>query len=181
MNKDFINAIIRCAFRLCFLYILKFLLPPICLGKYISLFATDYNNEIIQQIDRMRKLLISSNSEDTSTTNHDNDNFTKTDNHDNEIKYAAYNDIKKNITGQLIEKYGDNICVDFTFDNENREKVIYSLKIKEIGKCDPDPKNFDESEIYVNTKTKHFLVKNKRNFETFPLSKRSIIKCERNL
>lgn len=192
MNKDFINAFVRCAFKLCFTYLSKFLLLPFHFGSSVNL--VDYDRDILEQIINMRKLLLTvsgvNNKEKTITTSNSQSacgdtelNFTKIGNNNdgNVINDTAYCEIKKNITNQLIDKYGDNICVDFSInDDGNKDKVIYSLKIKEIGRCDPDPKNFDESEIYVNTMSKQFMVKRKHGFESFRLSKKSILKCEKN-
>jgi hypothetical protein len=108
---------------------------------------------------------------------------TKTEKHDMAIRESAYDDIKKSITLQLKEKYGDDICVDFAYDDINvaeKEDILYSLKIKEIGKSEPNPKEFSESEIYINTSSKQFCIKTKDGFQKFPLTKRSVVKCEKN-
>jgi hypothetical protein len=190
MTKDSINAIIRCAFKLCFIYFLKYFIPPLNFGPHIGLCAiTNYEKELHEQIAKLKELVLShpTNNEPkihkSKKEREENDDlFTKTDNHDAAIKEAAYDEIKKTIVNKLKEEHGDNICVEFTYqDNEELEKnkVLYSLKIKEIGKDQPPDDKFKESEIYVNTKTKTFHVKTDNGFKSFPLIKRSVIRCEK--
>lgn len=194
-----INAIVRCAFKICFLYILKCFVPSISIRSYIKLCETsNYDDELNDQILIMKKLLNSCLCEYEKNNDkydkydkygkyckHDKKNIciTKTNDHDIALKNAAYDEIKMNIVDQLKEKYGDNIAIDFTYDNskknkDNKEKVLYALKIKEIGKNTPKIKKFNESEIYVNTETNMFHIRTKDGFHIFPLIKKSLVKVE---
>ena len=191
MNGDLINEIVRCAFKLCLIYFLKCFLPSVNLGSYVGVCAsTDYDKELRDQILVMRRFFIKDRDDEKHEakkcdvkkcdTREDDQEFTRTKGHDNAVKESAMNEIKQNITEQLKEKYGDNICVDFACDDAPKDKkMLYALKIKEIGRCDPKEGDFCESDIYVNTESKQFYVKTKSGFHTYPLLKRSVVKCEK--
>lgn len=194
MNGDTINAVIQCAFKICYIYFLKCFLPSITLGTNINLFAsTDYDGKLLGQINVMKRLFAeqkqdldqtraSKNNKKITDKLSKSSDYTRTDEHDASVKDAAYSEIKKTISSQLREKYGDDICVDFSYDNDdkNKDKMLYSLKIKRLGISTPDPDDYSESDVYVNTKTKTFHVKTGKGFISFPLIKHSIVKCERS-
>ena len=71
--------------------------------------------------------------------------------------------------------------VDFNYEDKekNKEKMLYSLKIKKLGADKPCTDNFNESDIYVNTLTKKFYVRSGDGFASFNLVKNSIVKCEK--
>lgn len=173
MNSEMISAIVRCAFKICCIYFLKCFLPVIKFGSsgHVHRGKDRYDLMLRDQIKVMGHLL--------SSERGDVLDFTKTDN----LKDEAYGEIKKKITSRLKEQYGDNICIDFTYDEAEdckKDKVLYSLKVKELGKNDPDEKDFEESEIFVNTKTKTFGVRTSKGFRVFPLAKRSVVRCEKS-
>lgn len=179
MNGESINAVVRCAFKICYIYFLKCFLPSISFVPSINLSSsTNYDRRLKEQINHMKRLLLSiGNQDQVKTSDH-----TKTDEYVASVKDAAYSEIKKTITTQLKEKYGDDVCVEFNYeDNDvNKEKMLYSLKIKRLGTSLPIPEDYSESDIYVNTKTKTFHVRSGKGFESFPLIKHSIVKCERS-
>lgn len=118
---------------------------------------------------------------ETSDKNISNKNVYNNDTLNND----AYKEVKKNIINQLKEQYGDNIRVDFTKNKSDvssisQNKALYAIVIKELGKTNPNPKDFDESEIYVNTKTKTFHVKTKNTFAVYPFNKKSVVRCDKN-
>lgn len=220
MNKNLIKSIVRCAFRICFIYFLKCFLPLIIIdsrGSSSSLLSmSNYEIELLKQISILKKLVLqfdsdesldssaspsvnespsasASASENTSTNasaNSNNSNDSHSENSeslDSNTKHLAYEKIKENITNQLKEKYGAetrvefNICNDKETDKNNvKNDMICALKIKEMGKTDPDPEKYGNSDIYVNTKTKTFHVKTLNGFQSFPLGKKSIVKCEKS-
>jgi hypothetical protein len=188
MNKDSIDAIVRCAFQICCIYFLKCFYPSVKFGSCVSLCtARNYDKELCEIIYKLKKILCDveplthkkCDKPNEQSRKQETPCFTKTDEYYPANKNIAYGEIKDTITQQLKDKYGENICVDFTYDDCDDSKMLYSLKIKEIGKCDPDPRDFCESEIYVNTKNKTFHVKIGNKFKSFPLVKKSIVKCER--
>ena len=195
MNRESINAIVRCAFKICYIYFLKCFLPSITFGSNINLFSsTDYDRRLKEQIKDMKRHLTSV-SDDKKTVGDDKktvqtrdipqgkmSDYTKTDEYDASVKDAAYSEIKKTITGQLREQYGDDICVEFNYEDndKNKEKNLYSLKIKRLGTSSPKPADYSDSDIYVNTKTKTFHVLANGAFTSFPLIKHSIVKCEKS-
>ena len=203
MNGESINCIVRCAFKICYIYFLKCFLPSINLGLNINLFSpVDYDCMLCGQINHMKQLIISNpqpqtqcceniKTDDSSKQTQicdgseilsKNSNSTQSDDHSASIKEAARCEIKQTITSQLKKKYGDDICIEFNYaDNDKKkEKMIYSLKIKQIGPRLPNPDNYSESDIYVNTKTKSFYVRSGEGFASFPLIKQSIVKCEKS-
>ena len=117
----------------------------------------------------------------------DGSNCSSTDNsseNNNDTKHIAYEKIKENITNQLKEKYGSDTQIEFNMCDDimtkEKENMICALKIKEMGKIDPDPEKYGKSDIYVNTKTKTFHVRTLDGFQTFPLGKKSIVRCEKS-
>lgn len=216
MNGESINAVVRCAFKICYIYFLKCFLPSISLGSNINLFSsTDYDRRLKEQINHMKRLLTSTSAvpstektqekvtdgvpaktdkkqskppkqEESDKSSEKNSaktsDYTDTDEHDASIKDAAYSEIKKTIANQLKEKYGNDICVEFNYEDndKNKEKMLYSLKIKRLGTSTPNPDDYADSDIYVNTKNKTFNVRSGKGFTSFPLIKHSIVKCERS-
>jgi len=180
-----INAIVRCAFKICLIYFLRCFLPSVSICSYIRM-STDYDKELHDQILVMRRIIgENKNSNVNSVNNMINipdksvktaEGFTKTVNYDNSIKDSAFKEIRQSITNQLKDKYGENICIDFTYDDEklkenkeNKEKKeIYALKIREIGRGIPE----------VDVDSKQFYVKSRSTFNVYPLTKRSMVKCE---
>lgn len=214
MNGESINAIVRCAFKICLIYFLKCFLPSVKIGAYSGLCSSnDYDKELKNQITDMSHFFVQNsitdmnsdyeveqkqkkrNSKRNSKRNNKHNNkyddydecdktedYTKTTNHDEELKKSAIKEIQQNITNQLKEKYGDDICIDFAHnepDNKER-KSLYALKIKEIGRREPKDRYFSDSDIYVNTETKQFYIKTDDGFHVYPLVKRSIVRCDRN-
>ena len=205
MNKTDVKLIIKIAFKICFLYLLRTFMPSFGLRKYIDgSSCRDYNKEILSEIAKLKKVIqqcetnennksdsdsSSSSSSSSSSDSDKDDNCPKIEK--KKMKHEAIKTIKKEITTKLKEKYGDDTQVEFSersdlsdgnsckSDCDDGDKSIYSLKIKLMGNCDPDAKKFKESEIYVNTKHKTFMVRTKKGFETFPLIKRSVVKCEK--
>lgn len=58
MNNVSILAIVNCAFRICFFYLLKCLVPPIKLGSYISLCSSqDYDKQMNKSICKLKSIL----------------------------------------------------------------------------------------------------------------------------
>ena len=194
MNKDLVNSIVKCAFRICSIYFMKFFVPNVNLGSYKTLPQdSNYEAELNKAISKMRDLLL-------KDYQNNSNNITSVEETDEYARKTAYKQIKKNLTIQLKEKYGDNIQIDFCNEkinknNDNDKDVIilktenesvnefkeghdrkYALKIKEIGQHEPNTKNFDENDIYVNTKTKTYHIKVKNGFNTYPLGKRSIVR-----
>ena len=172
MNSELINAIVRCAFKICYIYFLKCFIPPINIGSLSHIFSSnDHDRKLKEYISHMKQLILSSSC---------HNNIESTESID---KDTAYSEIKKNITSQLKEKYGDDVFIEFENKdkdkNKEMDKSIYSLKIKKTGIINPHMTDFDESDIYVNTKTKTFHIRTKRGFEIFPLVKNSIIKCDK--
>jgi len=96
---------------------------------------------------------------------------------------ACYDTIKEKITNELKEKYGSDIDIEFEYENEGETKTemesSYSLKIKSVGRGEPNPTDFKESEIYVNAKNKKYYIRSGNGFVTHPLRKRSVIRCEK--
>jgi hypothetical protein len=79
----------------------------------------------------------------------------------------------------LSKNLSKNLSKDHLSKDLSMDEMIYTLKIKNIGTHVPDPESYSESEIYVNTNTKIFYIKTINGFKTFPLNKKSIIKCEK--
>jgi len=203
MNKTDVKLIIKIAFKICFLYLLRTFMPSFSLRKYInSSSCRDYNKEILSEISKLKKVIqhcenkSDSSSNDTNDTSDSSSSESSESNDDDEcnkiekkkMNHEAIKSIKKEITTKLKEKYGDDTQVEFSeksdlsdskSDCDNNDKTLYSLKIKSMGNCDPDMKKFKESEIYVNTKSKTFMIRTKKGFETFPLIKKSVVKCEK--
>ena len=219
MNGDSINAIVRCAFKICLIYFLKCFIPSVKIGSYSGLCSSnDYDKELKNQITIMSQFFVQNSITDMSSDyelehkhkkrnskrnskrdskhdkNHDHityddydecnktEDYTKTTNHDDELKKSAIKEIQQNITNQLKEKYGDDICIDFAHNESNNKekKSLYALKIKEIGRREPRDRDFSDSDIYVNTETKQFYIKTDDGFNVYPLVKRSIVRCDRN-
>jgi hypothetical protein len=227
MSEGFVNAIVRCAYRICLIYFLKCFLPSINIGPYMGICSTsNYDKELQTQISKLRKIIIrkdisesdnkstacsgdnhsnvtcstDTRSTDTRSTdtcsssgsesdvkakveaknNHDNKKTTKTKEREESSKKAAMSEIKQTITAQLKERYGDDIAIDFSHDTvQTKDKCLYAIKIKELGKSMPKENDFEESDIYVNTDKKVFYVRTKSGFKVYPLTKRSIIRCEK--
>jgi hypothetical protein len=157
-------------------------MPHINIGKYV-LFERNYRDELKEKIKKMRRILMNSDyfvsESDVTTLN----NYSPVEGND------VYTDVKEKIKNELVTQYGENICVDFVMDDNNgkdfnkivngdHHKTIYSLKVKEISNCDPDPCNFNESDICINAKNKKFFVKKGNAFIIFDLHKKTVIKCK---
>lgn len=261
MDTKTINLVIKYSFRICYMYLMKYLL--IAIPEYIRVYARieptlSYDAQIESQVRIMKDLLCSShnicnisnvgnnvnenigenvggsNDDPSDEKTNEQNQVSPAKNNDNNI---PYDEIRKSITDQLKQKYGDNVCIDFTYetceediasekqssnvndnvndnanDNMNDNVVnkkklnnfklndivkrpektkttncmnnindsLYSLKIKGIGRTDPDIHSFSESDIYVNTKAKTFSVMCGKGFKTFPLPKKSVIKYDKN-
>lgn len=103
----------------------------------------------------------------------------------------SFIDIKEKIASKLKNKYGENLSLDIEFQyddylkyekllNLEHEKLLnYSIKVKSIGKEDPDPNDFSLSDIYINIKKREFCVKTENGFVKFPLKRKSVIKLEK--
>jgi len=150
-----INMIIGCAFRICYIYLLKCFLPAITIGSYVIMCPKDYDNELMENILYMKRLM----------SNENNTTMIKP----NEEKLSADDDIMSNKLVNFTE----------TTDDIDEEKILYTLKIKQIGTSEPVLSDYAESDIYVNSKTKMFLVRSTDGFKSFPLIKQSIVNCER--
>lgn len=136
-------------------------------------------------------------SSDNDSSNHNSSGQEYSNNNsDSDFNSETLEKCKNKITEDLQKKYGDNIEIEFTYDNkdksktehvehvnnalkQNNNKYIYTLKIKSIGKCLPENEEFDTSDIFVDTEKKQFLVKarNENGFKwiAFPLQKKSIV------
>ena len=65
--------------------------------------------------------------------------------------------LKKNITKQLTDQYGDNVCIEFMCDNNLMNagsEASYTMKIKKVTNEIPKPDNYKISELCVNPKNK---------------------------
>ena len=102
MNKKIINSIIRSAFKICYIYCMKCLIP-INIMYYINSRSNDnyYDIQIINEIKHMKRLLISISYENNNKYNNIDVN-------------TAYKEAKKKIIRELKEKYGNNIDIQFT-------------------------------------------------------------------
>ncbi len=207
MDKDLIKSIVRCAFKICFYYFLKcFLLTIDSYGNKGSL--SKYEIKLLERISVLKSLVLeldldssnekssesdsgslcssTKNIESLNTEITESSNISSNKNYsesiDSDTKHMAYEKIKENITTQLKEKYGADTHIEFDLcDDQTSDKnnVICALKIKEMGKTEPDPEKFGESDIYVNTKTKTFQIKTSEGFHFFPLGKKSIVRYEK--
>lgn len=167
MNTELINSIVSCAFKICLTYILKYF----DLLSFLKLY--DYDKELCCQINKLRDIL-----------------GNKCDTIHNNAYDLIKEKIKDDITEKIKDKYGDDVSIDFSYDvqiqpdkhndeNDEKQKVLYSLRVKEMNNKEPDESKFNKSEIYVNTKKKTFCVKTDKGFKEFPLIKKSIIRCEK--
>src|SRR5579883_3373102 len=121
-DKIKINDIIGCAFRICFIYFMKCFLPVISIGRIKP--QRIYEHDIWEQISILRKLLdseIVSKDVQVKAINHCTNNC------------ITHIENKKTNTEQVKEKH------------ETSNNVQYTLKVKKIGKTDPDPSDFSIS------------------------------------
>lgn len=182
MTNDTINSVVRCAFRICMIYLLKCLVPNINFGATLGVCATnDYVKELNDQINIMRGLLVDDN---CGLIDKNVKDKTKTDKYDSTVPPTVMKNIQSTITDQLKEKYGDNIEINFATDDLNAIRTeknrLYALKIKEIGRKPPNEADLRDSEIYIDTTAKLFYVKHHDELHKFPLLKKSVVECERS-
>lgn len=159
--NDNLNVIIGCAFRICFLYFLKCFLPVISLGT-IRLSPKNYDHELLEQILIMRSL-VQPTLQNTESS----------DKESNNTMICVEQDSEHHNTNN------GNTTIPNDTETNDRDKILYALKIKQIERTDPDPKNFKMSDIYVNKKTRTFHIRTHDGFESFPLIKRSIVQFEK--
>lgn len=208
MDECHILLIVKCAFQICYYYLLNcFTCVPIKMGSCINVsMGNNYNSDLICVITKLKKLLskicisddypcgsIPDYSCDTNTSDHHTGDYDICSN-DSPNGYInkekkIIKKIKKNITEQLKNKYGDDVCIEFQYDNNvcnndsddnnNNGKAMYSMKIKDMGKHEPDKDDYKLSEIYVSTKNKKFYVKTRNGFECYPLAKKSLVRCDK--
>lgn len=199
MDNQLIKSIVRCAFKICFYYLLKWFLPSTIDSGAGSL--PKYEAKLMEQINILKMILQteidpgsgsgsdsgsgsgsgSLCTESIGSTNTENTEY-NSESLDSETKRNAYEKIKDNITAQLKEKYGTDTYVEFNVcDDESKDDMICALKIKEMGKNDPNPEKYGKSDIYVNTKTKTFQIRTSDGFQSFPLGKKSIVRCEKSI
>lgn len=145
------NSIVRCSFRICFYYFLK----------YFMLNGISYNNKITEQIDLIKESLAE------STDSSDNEILNKTNRNVVPLDVMSMDDADKL-----------NIIKD-RYKNQT-DQTVYALKISSIGQVKPLESDLKESEIIVNTKTKQFYVKSDKTLNVYSLPRKSIVKCEKN-
>lgn len=145
------NSIVRCSFRICFYYFLK----------YFMLNGISYDNKITEQIDLIKESLAE------STDSSDNEILNKTNRNVVPLDVMSMDDADKL-----------NIIKD-RYKNQT-DQTVYALKISSIGQVKPLESDLKESEIIVNTKTKQFYVKSDKTLNVYSLPRKSIVKCEKN-
>jgi hypothetical protein len=155
---------------------MKCFLPNVTFGYYINLHSRDYGAELQQQILLMKSLVsilnIPEDENETNSNSIENNSIGATTPNFNTIV------TEENKSPKIIANNCD-INSDLNDENNKTEKIVYAIKIKQLGNHDPDPDLFNDSDIYINKKTKIFYVKSQEGFSTFPLIKQSIIKCEK--
>lgn len=183
MNGDLIKAIVRCAFKICIMYFMKCFVAPINISSVFGGVSKNYDCELLEHICEMKLLCDRIKNNPKSCDTQTESSVNETDSCDDESEMSnrneKYNKIKQSIAEKLKETYGDDVCVDFSNNNNNENKILYSIKIKQVGRNEPNPKDFCESDIYVNTQNKMFYVRTSKGFNMYPLTKKSVVRCER--
>ncbi len=89
---------------------------------------------------------------------------------DEKNKSSKSNKTNKSNKSNKIDKSKSSIASDDS---------AYSLKIKNIGNQEPNKDDFNDSDIYINQKSKKFYIKTSNGFTSFPLNKKSIVRYEK--
>jgi hypothetical protein len=163
-----INLIIKIAFKICFFYCMSWLFPFLnCsfkdkLCKQINLLDNikNCNTESKSSICELTICNTSDKVDPKSNTICDNTLLESQNEYSNKLD----KELKKCIKNKLISKYGKNIDVEFTYENNENDEDNECSKNDEYEDCDQDEdkyscNNLDEVEDKCKDKSEYKLVK----------------------